>query len=107
MNMRQYDFAYDVVLDCTKDGSISYRNKADRLREGTLPFFTVETADAARQLLTRLCVLERLPDPETRGEWWRYRQFDGTIDGIDRLADAFRNALFNMHEQAHQQGDRT
>jgi hypothetical protein len=99
LNVARYDFAYDIVLDCTKDGTVTYRNKADRLREGTLPFFTVETAEIARRLLTRLCVLERIPDPETRGEWWRYTRFDGTLDGIDRLADAFRNAVFDMHER--------
>jgi hypothetical protein len=98
-DLARFDFARDIVLDCTKDGTITYRSKIDRLHEGSLPFFTVSSAEEARSLLRRLCVLERVPDPTTRGEWWRYARFDGTLDGIDRLADLFRNTLFDMHER--------
>jgi hypothetical protein len=98
-DLARFDFAREIVLDCTKDGTVTYRNKVDRLPEGSLPFFTVASGEEARSLLRRLCILERMPDPETRNEWWRYPHFDGTLDGIDRLADHFRNTLFDMHER--------
>lgn len=101
-NVRRDDFNREIVLDCEKDGTITFRNRADKLPEGSLPFFSVDTAAEAGALIVRLCKVQYDLHPRTRAEHYRFVDFgkEMTLDDMDRLADRFRNAWFDMKERA-------
>lgn len=110
-DIRRDDFLRDVMLDVEKDGTITYRSKADLLPEGCLPFFSVHTGEDAEQLILRLCKRQYALHPRTRAAHYRYvglgSERDAAtglpllgVDDINRLADIFRNAWFDMREKA-------
>lgn len=108
-SVRRDDLTRDIVLDCEKNGTITFRNKADTLPDGVLPFFSVYTAAEAEAVIIRLCKLQYQLHPRTRAAWYRITDLGSgstvgggrmlEIDDIGDLADRFRNAWFDIREK--------
>ena len=102
MTNRRNDFNRDIIFDCEKDGTITFRNQMDQLPNGSLPFFSVHTAAEAEALILRLCKLQYALHPRTRAAHYRYVDLGAVIDldDLDLIADRLRNAWFDMHERS-------
>jgi hypothetical protein len=100
MSVRRLDFERDIMLDCDKDGTVTIRSRGDRLPEGSLPFFSVDTVADAEALIVRLCKRQYALHPRTLGPHYRFTEFGNemALDDIDALANRFRNAWFDLHE---------
>jgi hypothetical protein len=101
MSVRRLDFEREVVLDCDKDGTVTIRNRGDRVPEGSLPFFSVDTVVDAEALIVRLCKLQYALHPRTLGPHYRFTEFGNemSLTDIDSLADRFRSAWLDLHER--------
>lgn len=83
-----------VLIDCCKDGTITYRRKGSPSFNGAaLPVFSVDTEDEARYLQVLICKAQYNEHPLKPGEtWYRLSDFSGEVEDLAEVT-----ALLHKH----------
>lgn len=80
------------TLHICMDGTVTYRHISEPIfNSAALPFYSVNTAEQAQQLIVLLCKLHVQVHPMLPNQpWYYYSAFKGTLEDIERVAIDFR-----------------
>lgn len=99
--MQREDFARPIMLHCCKDGTITYRQKHEKVFNGVaLPVFSVNTVEEAIMLQVRHCRRQYGPHPQMPGKvWYVFTDFGGELEDLEKVSNAFRETYELMTRQ--------
>ena len=89
-----------ILIDCCRDGTISYRDKhkrEPRLNNAALPVFSVNTVDEAKQIQVRFCALQYTEHPNQPGRpWYVLPGFGGELSDLEHVTEMFAE-FYRLH----------
>src|SRR5258706_5281352 len=85
-----YELDRPVLIHVCKDGTISYRTRAEPVFNGrALPVFSVDTEEQARAVQVRFGRRQYGEHPDLPGRpWYRWTDFDGDVEKLDDVSRA-------------------
>jgi hypothetical protein len=78
-----------IVIDCCKDGTLTYRTKAVQAFNGAaLPVFSVNTEAEAKSLIVLLAKSQYNEHPLLPGQtWYRLPEFSGEVEELIKVSE--------------------
>ena len=78
-----------IVIDCCKDGTLTYRTKAVQAFNGAaLPVFSVNTEAEAKSLIVLLAKSQYNEHPLLPGQtWYRLPDFTGEVEDLIKVSE--------------------
>lgn len=82
------NYSRDIVIDCCKDGTLTYRTKAVPAFNGAaLPVFTTNTEAEAKSLIVLLAKSQYTEHPLQPGQtWYRLPDFGGEVEDLAKVS---------------------
>ena len=83
------NYSRDIVIDCCKDGTLTYRTKAVPAFNGAaLPVFTTNTEAEAKSLIVLIAKAQYEEHPLLPGQtWYRLSDFSGDVGDLFKVGD--------------------
>ena len=90
---RSMAFSRPIMIDISKDGTVSIRQRKAKSLAGTaIPVFSVDTVEEAMRLLTYLCTEQTGVHPWMPGErWYVFDDFTG-VEDLPQITQQFVDA---------------
>jgi|ERR1041385_4964685 hypothetical protein len=100
MDLGQH-FNRPILMDISKDGTITFRSRKAASYLGAIPVFSVDTEEEARRLLTYLCTEQDRDHPGLPGmRWYIFDDFTGNPADLDDVVEDFAVAYERLKPKA-------
>ncbi len=94
-------FDRPIMMDISKDGTITYRPRAATVFGNAIPIFSVDTEEEARRMLTYLCTEQTREHPMLPGmRWYRFDEFTGNPADIADVVEQFASAYHRLKQKS-------
>lgn len=95
------DFSRPVMIHVCKDGTISYRTKAEPVFNGVaMPVFSVDTIEQALDAQVMFGRKQYVDHPQLPGRpWYKWTGFPGTVEALDKVTDRLREWFYKYYRK--------
>jgi hypothetical protein len=98
--MKRDDLSRPILIDVSANGAVSIRDKG-RPARGMLPFFSVDTREDARSLISLHCKLAR----DGSGTYWLSDFEPDSLDSLDAASDLFRASYARLLQRLEREAN--
>ena len=90
-----------IMMDISKDGTVTFRSRHAVSFLGAIPVFSVDTEQEARRLLTYLCTEQNRDHPGVPGmRWYVFDEFTGDPADLADVVEVFADAYDRLRPKA-------